>query len=327
MRFVAICLALVGTACFDPVFHSPACGPAGECPPGFRCEAGTCRAPDPAPDGPQARDCNVIAQTGCGAAEKCTVSLGGGAASVITCGSAGTVPVGEACTRAGPADDDCAPGAWCAGGFCEAFCDRNAPSCGNIAFCAAHYGELLPHAPLGSCAFECDPVSQLRFDGQAACGSRDLGNPSHGCYGHPDDRFFCAPVGAPGRHGDPVGLGSGEVYANACEAGFHPGITYPGETVPRCMATCQPAETYDSNPGGAGGVPGSGYQCNDRGAFNAECRYIFLFQSSPGTPYYPDYGYCLDYYLLGLPSCTNISPVDANGDGFLDHVQQGCGPI
>jgi hypothetical protein len=39
-----LCLWAVG--CFNPKFNNPACGPAGECPPGLVCSAGTCQVPN-----------------------------------------------------------------------------------------------------------------------------------------------------------------------------------------------------------------------------------------------------------------------------------------
>ncbi len=38
--------------CFDPAFHDPTCGPAGECPDGLSCMAGVCRAEAVVPDAP-----------------------------------------------------------------------------------------------------------------------------------------------------------------------------------------------------------------------------------------------------------------------------------
>lgn len=46
--------ALAATAlsgCFNPTYHNPTCGPAGECPSGLVCVAGTCQSPGGSDDG------------------------------------------------------------------------------------------------------------------------------------------------------------------------------------------------------------------------------------------------------------------------------------
>lgn len=45
-------LALALTACFNPTYDNPQCGPAGECPSGFDCVQGVCRSDTAGIDAP-----------------------------------------------------------------------------------------------------------------------------------------------------------------------------------------------------------------------------------------------------------------------------------
>lgn len=53
---VVLSIAVLAAGCFNPVYNEAACSPLGECPDGFSCVGGVCRAggagDDAATDGP-----------------------------------------------------------------------------------------------------------------------------------------------------------------------------------------------------------------------------------------------------------------------------------
>lgn len=131
---------------------------------------------DPAADaGPLAPDadgipdaspatCDPIAQTGCASGEKCTSFADPMSPTMLKtqCTMAGTVAIGEACTKdPTTAIDDCVAGAWCdEGGTCSSICTETPDSC-TAGFACLRNGEaFLDRSGVGICEPTCSVFAQ-----------------------------------------------------------------------------------------------------------------------------------------------------------------------
>lgn len=361
MRFVLLVLTLVvaiGCEFTIPVGRYP-CNVTADCPPNQLCSAGLCVAMQmdaTVPDGGSADGgdagvdgsrvdggppppCDPVAQTGCEAGEKCTtVSLITEGRRETRCAPAGTVGLLGSCTTAtadGVENDDCAAGLFCSGQMCVPICSLEPDSC-PTGFACGRYSSLFEDRaePLGLCTETCDPVSQVRdIDGALACGSPDPSAPTRTCVGF--GPFICVilPPDALDRvHGSPA-LGP---FINGCAPGYMPVFTDPATGEAICGAFCRPQETHSGATAGAQGAPGSGFTCPDRGAPNAECRFVWLAQneSDPLFREFDQVGLCIDYQdrphptnpAEPWPSCTTLSSTDTDSNGQPDHFEWACAP-
>lgn len=345
MRVLVAFVIAVGVAgCFNPTYENPECSPQGECPDGFTCVGGICRAsggidaadvdapvidpPDGMPADANLSICNVHAQESCPEGWKCSAVMEPAGNIEAHCVPDGAIEVGDFCEPyvveeelTGYRFDQCRRGSLCVGNECKAFCEVD----GSQGGCAIAYGcigyTILPNDPtVGLCEPTCDPVTQARLtDGAPWCNSANQSQPENACVGQPNGPFFCAPTAdVNAMHGRVIGQ---PVYLNACAAGFMPYMQEPNGTGNAvCAAMCRPQETSMTMPGGAQGQPGSGYTCPDRGAATAECRFVSMIQSDgqPGFGDHDNVGFCLDYQNYpSAASCTTAG---------IDPQSNGCAP-
>jgi len=343
MRVLVALTVAVGVAgCFNPTYQNPECSPLGECPDGLMCgpenicvaapgdlDASLIDSTIDAPDGMAADAntsiCDVHEQVTCPDGWKCSAVMEQGGKVQAHCVPDGAIGVDGFCEPyileeelTGYRYDDCRRGSLCANNVCKAFCNvsQGPDACGGPTYVCVNYA-ILPNDPeLGLCDPTCDPVSQIRLsDGQSWCGSTNTVQPERTCVGQPNGPFFCAnTVDVNALHGTLIN----PPYLNGCAAGFMPYMPDPnmsGGAI--CAAMCRPQETSMVMPAGAQGQPGSGYTCPDRGAFNAECRFVSMIQdmSQPGFGDHDEVGFCLDYQNYpGMDSCT-VAITDPQSNG------------
>jgi hypothetical protein len=238
-----------------------ACGGGGKTKPDARIIVGGIDAPTTVTD-----KCNVLAQTGCAAGEKCTWftdSVSGDTQTGhVDCAPSGPVALNGACKigdggATATGFDDCAKGLYCSGRVCKTVCDPagNEPACGENLACAIYTNTFSNEgdpARAGVCDPTCNTLTQ-RLDGVTgaageACGGTVMNNvPTRGCYGFWDEagrsRFSCA------RSGDPA-LTQDQVlparrFINSCAAGFGGFLRKEsGSMEAICSAFCGPGDVY-----------------------------------------------------------------------------------
>jgi hypothetical protein len=292
-------------------------------------------APDATPpDGEPADVCNPIAQTGCEPGEKCTtirIDYANGE-TVTGCVPAGDVATGGACVY-GPDGlttgyDNCLGGDVCVASLCETICDAQTDSCDDDHTCH-RYATVFDDGITGACDPLCNPVTQERYDGAAACGSPDATVPTRGCYGALDFQFACANVPlqvqttpTSYQHEDTAyGPPSGGYYLNGCAPGYEPLITDAAGSVQICVAMCTPGPTSLEDAANADGLVGSGHLCADRGATTAgtECRYLWAFEQDPTS--HPDgVGLCWTPASYDTQPCSAIAVADQTGLGCAPYA-------
>jgi hypothetical protein len=305
-------------------------------------DAGPDDAAVPASDASDAGEsfCDPTLQLGCATGERCAwVSTAMGVRTgVLRCVPAGRVAEDGACVVGPDGEttgyDDCAAGLHCLSGVCTRICDPGVPTSCAEDGCVLYEGLFVPRpgerAVAGLCAATCDPVTQLRRDG-TTCG---VGS---GCFGTAETGVFtCAREYSVLRQGDVV---SGPLYTNACAAGFTPFFRSVDGRDVQCAAFCRPVETHAGAPAGAAGE--APYACPDRGAAAPphECVFVSSYAENPLDPRLAGIGICFDRTgrLLDLdsdgtpetpwPSCTEVSNMDTNADGYPDHAALGCAQI
>jgi hypothetical protein len=299
-----------------------------------------------------ASDCNPVAQTGCGADQRCTWITTSDTTGHAACLADGTVAVGGACTQGPDGEttgfDNCKRGLTCVDYTCESICKASPDSCGFGYACIVYSSGpfATPERTYGFCEASCNPLTQVRSsDGAPACGSPVPSNPTIGCYGFALGPFTCQKVLYGYRVADVIaGADPKAPYVNGCAAGFLPILKAPNGVNVVCAAMCQPAPTSIGTIANAGGLVGSGRTCVDEGAAGMhECRYLWFLQdpNAPGFPttYGNTLGFCLDYTKYTykdassnldtvLPSCTTLdSTKHTYSSTATDDVFWGCGPI
>jgi hypothetical protein len=305
-------------------------------------------------DGPDASQaCNPVAQTGCGADEKCTWINITDDLGTIGCVPNGTAGTGEACAYGPNGEtsgfDDCLAQNICIGGACQGICTlADNGGCDNTTSCSRYSGLWAngSDTPIyGACDFLCDPVDQTRdFDNAAACGSIDPAAPNRGCYMPPDDFGSCAPIPAESatqtQGEEAYGPAPGTPYLNGCAAGYAPLLLDAiGGTIVICNAYCDPIETHSGAQGGFQGQ--APYSCADR-ATTEECRYFWFLEGDETTPptHTDGVGFCWepDNYITdwdgdattpetGAPRCQDLPNTDVDGTGGPDHADWACAPF
>jgi len=295
--------------------------------------------------------CNPVAQTGCGAGQRCAWIYTSQSAGHNACLADGTVDLGGTCGY-GPLGettgfDNCKKATACISGVCKTICDANAvpDACPTNYLCGRYVGapfDLAGTLGIGFCDPTCNPLTQTRdTDGAAACGSPNPSAPTLGCFGPLGRGFTCAPVISTTKtHG--VAAGS-PTYVNSCAPGYVPLRPDSSTTsAPVCMAFCRPAATSSASPSNAPGQAGSGFTCPDKGAASPnECRYFWwMFEDT--NPFMPSpnsntLGVCFNYpnyrfdsngdMTLDMlyPSCATLSPTAHNYDLVLTDAEAwGC---
>jgi hypothetical protein len=325
------------------------------------CGGGGAAPEQPPRIGPAA--CSVLDQTGCGVGQKCTWIRITDALGATGCVPTGTRVAQATCNWGSLGEttgyDDCAKGLTCVGGGasspgeCKADCrsDTNA-GCLSTEACTVYSGLYSNSTPsVGLCEATCNPLTQVRLtDGAAACGSPDLLAPTRGCFGSPsrDARptvFSCAPImtGSAARtHRVPAAVG-GVVYLNSCAPGYLPLLLdSTGSTTVVCIALCSPVESWAGSVSQVGGA--APHTCLAAGATGAgeECRYWSFLEdyTTPIGQWSNGLGFCLDHTRytwdadsnaltppVPFPSCGDLANTDTNANGYLDHLEWGCGPI
>lgn len=294
--------------------------------------------------------CNPVAQTGCGAGQKCAWFSVGGGVGGNGCAPVGAKAAGQACTigpdGATTGYDDCAAGLSCVSGECRAICDLTTEAtCSSAQACTRYAGVFEDASGLGVCDPTCNPLSQVRLtDGAAACGSPDPLAPTLGCYGTPSQdthptRFQWAPIpaGAAGRthRVEAYGPSPGSAYLNGCAPGYLPLLrASSGSTTMVCIALCSPLPVSAGSTAGLGGQ--APHTCAAAGATGAgeECLYWWWLED-PATPISVSsngLGFCFDHTQyetspgVAYPSCTTLSTSDTDLNGTPDWLEYGCGP-
>jgi hypothetical protein len=286
----------------------------------FGCDL--CDAPPHQADADLEEDfCNLLAQAGCGAGEKCTWKLattptadapGLGA---IGCAAAGDVAIGGACTIASVGHpDNCRGGGYCLDNVCQQICDNNGgtPGCASGSACVTFDGifanEGSTTTPAGLCQPTCDPLDDNDFDGSgtrftkigSGCGS----DPTIGCYGVPGftaTTFFTCSKPATGTeqltHRSMI-PGS-QFFVSDCMSGYS--IAFASDATGSnnidCYAFCKPGDAYLGNPNPQLPNGVSPHACNTTDALgnfgdipdggptsNGEhCVYSWYFETDPTT--------------------------------------------
>ena len=246
-------------------------------------------------DTPVGDVCNVLADTGCQATEKCTwvidLFTGNDATGRVACAPAGTVALNGSCMigtggMMATGSDNCAKGLYCNTGVCKKVCDPNGgePVCGTNLACATYnntFSNQGEAAKAGVCDPTCDPLrNTVDGSGEANCkGMLDTtitnvpglatGYPSRGCYGFWTDggksRWSCAGSGA--KEGIQYFVLGARIFINSCAPGFFPGLSAGTGTMKAiCSALCNPADTYMGNVANQGGLKITGVPstCGDR---------------------------------------------------------------
>jgi len=314
----------------------------------------------PAQDGPDARGaadaapgraCDVLAQSGCNAGEKCawvrTAASATSAKGEAVCVPDGDRSNGQVChfgaTGIATGFDDCEKGLTCeadigvdkATGVCTKTCDIDAKvdACGPKAACTAHTGYFFDLTNVehrrGLCAPTCDPVSNTRYDGAASCGGTldAQGVATRSCVvqqGELDrlDTFTCNATRQPGKGSDALAYEASfdDVFNDSCAPGFTP-LLYQDTKAALdfdvskiiCVAWCEPGPTSKEDPADLAGKVGSAYTCPKRGASAAhECKYYQWIGAVKGTQA-NTLGYCED------PSRYRY---DSNKDNKLDDTDE-----
>ena len=277
--------------------------------------------------------CNPVAQTGCGAGQRCAWIYTGQTTGHNACLADGTVNLGGACGygRAGRNDrlrqlqerhgvhqrrlqDDLRR-------------DAVPDGCPTNNLCGRYAGapfDLAGTLGIGFCDPTCNPLTQTRdSDGAAACGSPNPSAPTLGCFGPlADVSFTCAPIISTTKtHGVAAGT---PTYINSCAPGYLPlRPDSSASSAPVCTAFCRPAATSSASPANAPGQAGSGFTCPDKGAASPnECRYFWwMFEDT--NPFMPSpnsntLGVCFNYPNYRF---------DSNGDMTLDMVYPSCATL
>jgi hypothetical protein len=219
--------------------------------------------------------CNVLAQTGCAANEKCSwihdattpTPLGH-----VGCAPNGTVAVSGTCMY-GPDGamgyDNCLGGLVCQSGKCKTICDPagGTPMCPAMFGCGTYEGLFGPvgqPVSAGVCDPSCAPLVDNDFLGSGskpgtACPNN--GSSVTGCYGYPatshPTRWSCTREVAANHNivhrnncttANGCANSAGNPYLNGCASGYIP-LLYDmsGSTVVDCIAICEPGNTYMGN--------------------------------------------------------------------------------
>lgn len=233
--------------------------------------------------------CDAVTHQGCTATEKCAWVIDRydqtGRVGHLACVAQGAQQQGQACVigtgGAMPTGaDNCARGLACDGAVCSQVCNhREAQACGTQKHCILTSGLFFnqgEEARAGVCRAACDPVTQKRADGAAACGSANLNAPELGCYGNWGARglsqFTCAPAGPADRRSDYKFPADARVFMNSCAPGFASMLfAGNGSMQSICSAYCNPGDVYQGHAAEKGGVrlaqdPAAKVTCGDRGA-------------------------------------------------------------
>lgn len=299
-----------------------------------------------------AATCDLVAQTGCDAGQKCAwvrVAVAPNPIGVLGCVPDGNVDQGGSCTYGASGDttgyDNCKKGLTCgalmaenAVGTCRATCSLTAAAPGTQGTCPVNH-LCVSHAAfftsddaspreIGLCEpLVCDPLTQRRLsDGAPNCGgtidaTASPPQPSLGCYGMPSATaeptvFSCVSAGPAANRNGVICETSNSCgpYVNGCAPGFAPLLEEsPGSSKMVCAALCAPDDTsLESHPNPGGKAP---FSCADAGAGGTyECRYWWWFEgaNTPLTPVSNGLGVCVDYLKRGEPSCTTLSRTGHN---------------
>jgi hypothetical protein len=293
--------------------------------------------------------CNVVAQSGCGANEKCAwtkdpaIPLAQGK---LACVPNGTVGLDAACSYGTGASnhDDCGKALACVNGTCKAICDPAAVSglsaCDATHACAVYVGVFMStdgSSFAGVCEPACNPLTQRRLTDDAPnCGgtvdtTTSPPQPSRGCYGMPPSMpwpttFVCSSAGrasntsdVPCTSGNACAAAIGSPYINGCAPGFLPVLSESQNSSNMiCAAVCEPGNTSSAAPANAAGKVGSAYTCPTLGAGGKhECRFWWWFEkpTSPVSPNGNAFGICYDYTKYQF---------DSNDDQIPDKPQPSC---
>ncbi len=191
--------------------------------------------------------CDVVAQSGCGANEKCTL----GAMDVNTCSSDGDKAPGAICGAA--SSDDCLKGSLCtqeATGldqcrpFCNADTDCKQAAQGGVATNVGHCLVTLSMSTAKVCTIACQPVTKAGASGCATgLGCEVFGDTAT------TQATDCAKLGAGGDGADCTT----NKTADCAPGSVCVGVTSGATTLYHCRLVCRSNTASD--------CPAGGYQC------------------------------------------------------------------
>jgi hypothetical protein len=227
--------------------------------------------------------CNVLAQTGCDAGQKCTWIIDDAMMRLghIGCAPAtGTVTDGMMCSFLPPAQggyDDCIQGHYCFSsddvtGICKQICDQQGglPMCGTGFACQLYEGLFGPIGmeAAGVCDTECDPLDDNDFDGSGTRLSKTgtKCTQTQGCYPQFSKTAprrsdaVCLNIpkmsvnlfhNAPCTHADGCATSQESPYLNGCAQGFRAVVSdnTTGSNSYACRSLCALADCYLGNCG------------------------------------------------------------------------------
>jgi hypothetical protein len=291
--------------------------------------------------------CDLFAQSGCAASDKCTYVHDTDSPTVtghIGCAPNGTVADKGSCSFSSAPNgyDNCVKGDLCIDGVCSKVCDPMAATntCGTSAMC----GAVAEPPSAGICIAGCDPLADNIFKAGGtkpgtACAA------GQGCYGVPSSnpnartRFTCLndthftanrlthrSVCDSSSACGPIG---GGVYLNGCSQGYVPFLLETtGSTTVVCTALCKPMHC-SRNSCGTNAAPAQGaapHQCNNTyrdGTFDVvtstnngdHCTFSWIFEMDgnklPKSATSDTLGFCIDHKLYN-------TGIDKNADGAID---------
>lgn len=254
--------------------------------------------------------CNVLADTGCQAGNKCTWVIdswsGPEATGHVDCRPVGTVALGGACMigtggSSPQGADNCGKGLYCTGGVCKPVCDLNGgpPNCGANFTCQPYlntFGNAGEPARAGLCDPSCDPLTN-RVDGtnEANCKATSIdtntttvpgfpaGYPNRGCYGlwisGGKSRWTCAAAGPATGVQD---FEPSRVFVNSCAPGYGAFLVkMSGSMQAICSAMCNPGDAFmGAAPTEIGGKKrGTDFStCSERGATGFDCLHGWFLE-------------------------------------------------
>lgn len=258
------------------------------------------------------------------------------------CAPAGNVPAGAECSFAPPGPtgySNCAGGADCFGNLCAPLCDLSvavASRCDTNHACS-RYNSLYSDGGTtthGACDSKCNPLTQARFDGAAACGSPTSDSPTIGCYLQ-NRAFACARIlsQATTRTDRMAAYGS---FSNGCAAGFVPVFSETtGSVTAICSGICAPSKTdttlaanvrgnastpvklpNEVAPLAGNGVCVAGKKGSQPAAANENCLFAWGFFRDENGVIDPEIAGIIDTF--GLCFLSNQYRWDSNADGMSD---------
>lgn len=307
--------------------------------------------------------CDVLAQAGCTASQKCTWILDTDPTSTtsglghIGCAPSGAVATNGACTILPAAQggyDNCIKADACVSGLCKSICNNagGTPACGANQACVTYDGLFANSGattiPAGVCDPSCNPLDDNDFDGAGAVhtkiGTACTTDPTEGCYGFPSTTnttfFTCAhPATGTGNLTHRSVLAASQQFLNSCMSGYTIAFAHDatGSNNVDCYAFCKPGDAYMGNAGVQAPNGVAPHRCSNNDALGA-------FGTVPNGTAASNGEHCVYswFFEVDTAGMLHISPTsntvgicwdhskyqyDSNGDGTPDTIIPPCAAL